>query len=331
MQTLLKSTRAYQLLKTEGKQGDFSHAYLLSFEDGSFLRAALKIFAKLFFACDEPTTPAQKRASELIDDENFTDCVLFPAEGKKLVVEDAEKIVEESNLTPVEGERKVFLLGDFSEANAQTQNKLLKLLEEPPKGVIFLLGATSPFAVLPTVLSRTKKLEIFPFSESEIRDFLQRRYEGKYAAEDLALCAATSGGNAGEACKLLEGGRYHGLVEDAFSLLLSPVYKLPIAVKQAGETPYKKELLRVLRLILRDGLVRKTGAGGKLFLSAERARIDEVAKAFTIGGLLNAQEALTEAEKQVHFNAVFPQCIESCMAKIFTENEKIEGYKEKRI
>ncbi len=331
MQTLLKSTRAYQLLKTEGKKGDFSHAYLLSFEDGSFLRTALKVFAKLFFECDEPVTPAQKRASELIDDENFSDCVFFPAEGKKLVVEDAEKIIEESTLTPVEGERKVFLLGDFSDANVQTQNKLLKLLEEPPKGVVFLLGATSPFSVLPTVLSRTKKLEIFPFSEEEVLGCLQRRYEGKYSSEDLAACAATSGGNVGEGCKLLEGGRYHGLVEDAFSLLLSPIYKLPIAVKQAGETPYKKELLRLLRLILRDGLVRKTGVRGKLLLASERARIDEVAKRFTIGGLSFAQGALSEAEKQVNFNAVFPQCIESCMAKIFAENEKIEGYKEKRI
>ena len=79
-----------------------------------------------------------------------------------LYAEDAENIREETLLSPIEGERKLFVLGDFAEANTQTQNKLLKLLEEPPQGVIFLLGATTVFPVLPTVLSRTKKLEILP-------------------------------------------------------------------------------------------------------------------------------------------------------------------------
>lgn len=75
-------------------------------------------------------------------------------------MEDAERILEESALKPVEGNKKLFVAGDFAEATTQAQNKLLKLLEEPPEGVYFLLGATVSFSVLPTILSRTEKLEI---------------------------------------------------------------------------------------------------------------------------------------------------------------------------
>ena len=195
MQTLLKTTQAYSLLQTEGKERRFGHAYLLLFNDPKNIRLALKTFAKLFFDCAETENEGgmyasndKKRIAELIDNDSFSDCLFFPSQDKKLTVEDAERIQEECTLNPVEGNRKVFLLADFAEANVQTQNKLLKMLEEPPEGVIFLLGATTVFPVLPTVLSRTKKLEIQPFEIAEVTECLTRIYGDKYDRETLALC-----------------------------------------------------------------------------------------------------------------------------------------------
>ncbi len=324
MQTLLKNTGAYQLLKNEEAGEGFSHAYLLLFEDGRYLRTALKTFAKLFFDCDSPATPAQKRVSELIEAESHVDCLFFPETGKKLMVEDAEKILEESTLAPVEGDKKVFLIGDFADANVQTQNKLLKLLEEPPKGVVFLLGATSAFPVLPTVLSRTKKLEILSFPIPAVTECLLRLYPRGYDRQTLSLCAAASGGNIGDACNLVEGGYYKELTDTAFSLVLSPIFKLPALVKQAGETAHKRELLNLLRLLFRDALLLKNkGSAKHLLLSSEKERLQEVAEKFTFQALLGAQDELSKAEKQVKFNAIFSQCIELCIANIHALNKEI--------
>lgn len=322
MQTLLKTTGAYQLLKNEGKNKDFSHAYLLLFDDARNLRATLKTFAKLFFGCENEYTEKERRISELIDAENYADCLFYPdEEGKKLLVDDADKILEESALAPVEGGKKVFLLGDFSTANAPTQNKLLKLLEEPPQGVIFLLGATTSFSILQTVLSRTKKLEILSFDTPSITDYLRRTYGDKYDENTLELCAATANGNVGDACNILEGGYYKELTDNAFSLILSPLHKLPAVVKQVGETPRKKELLNLLRLIFRDALLFKTGLKKNIVLKTEKARISAVADTFSSSALLYAQEAISIAEKQVTFNAVFSQCIEICLANIHNQNK----------
>ena len=322
MQKLLQTTGAYKLLQNEGINKDFSHAYLLLFDDARHLRTALKTFAKLFFYCENEYTEQERRISELIDAENYADCLFFPDEaGKKLLVDDADKILEESTLAPVEGERKVFLLGDFSTANAPTQNKLLKLLEEPPKGVVFLLGATSSFSILQTVLSRTKKLEILSFDTPDITDYLRRAYGDKYDESTLELCAATANGNVGDACNILEGGYYKELTDNAFSLLLSPLHKLPAMVKQVGETTHKKELLNLLRLIFRDALLYKTGMQKNAVLRTEKERIASVANAFSTASLLYAQEAISIAEKQVTFNAVFSQCIEICLANIHKKNK----------
>ena len=317
MQELLCSTQAYRLLKKECAENVHSHAYLLLCNDSKNLRFVLKTFAKLFFQTDDPSE--NQRREKLIDEESFADCPFFPADGKKLTVEDAEKIKEESLLSPVEGEKKVFLLGDFAEANPQTQNKLLKLLEEPPKGVVFLLGATSVYPVLNTVLSRTKRLEILPFTEEEVAACLARIYQNGYTMSALKLCAAACGGVVGEAQSMLEGGYYKSLLEGAFSLVLTEEHRLPQVIQSVGETKYKKELLSLLRLIFRDALLMKMNGQPyrkALLLQAEKVRVQDVATRYSKAALLYAQEAIAQAEMEVQFNAVFPQCIETCMAKI---------------
>ena len=320
MQTLLKNTRAYKLLQAESAKNRLAHAYLLLLDDARNLRSALKTFAKLLFDADEPRSPQKQRIAQLIDAENLSDCLFFPESNGKFVVEDAERIAEESALKAVEGERKVFVIGDFAEATPAAQNKLLKLLEEPPQGVIFLLGATTAFPVLSTVLSRVEKLEIAPFSPEEISRCLTRLYGGRYETTDVELSAAACGGSLGTAQNALEGGGYKTVLEDAFSLCLANETALPALVRKIGETKNKKQLLALLRILFRDALLIKTGVSGVL-LKSERERIGLIAKRFTPRALLYAQEALTKAEREVVFNAVFPQCLETLTASILEKNK----------
>ena len=321
MERLWKSTRDFALVKGEKEKDALSHAYLLIYEDERNLRSLLKTFAKLLF---EPLDEEQtSRRDKLIDEEIFSDCLFFPENGKKLTVEDAEKIREESSISPVEGKTKVFVLGDFAQANTQTQNKLLKLLEEPPKGVRFLLGATSVYPVLQTVLSRSKRLEILPFSIEDVTLALSRVYGNKYDSKTLTLCAAASGGILGEAQSILEGGNYKTLVESAFSLCLCDSAKLPLLIKNIGETKYKKQLLSLLRLSFRDALLIKSGSTemeNGVLMGFEKERLSEVAKRYSFPALLYAQEEISKAEKEVFFNAVFPQCLELCIANIKRKN-----------
>jgi hypothetical protein len=90
-------------------------------------------------------------------------------------------------------------------------------------------------------------------------------------------------------------------------------------VRNIGETKHKKELLSLLRLIFRDALLVKTEQAAckkALLLRSERSRVEEVAEQYALSALLHAQEELSKAELQVQFNAVFPQCIEICIANI---------------
>lgn len=324
MQALLKQTRAYGLIKTEEARGGLSHAYLLLFDDARNLRSALKTFIKLFFNCSEENTSEEKRRSGLIDSETFSDCLFFPEDGKKFMVEDAERITEESVLKPVEGEKKAFVISGFDFATPAAQNKLLKLLEEPPEGVVFLLGACTAYPVLPTVLSRVKTIEVSPFETAEIESCLARNYGGRYEMNDYELCAAASGGSLGMAQDMLDSGAYKELVGDAFSLCLSTPATLPKIVKKVGDTKRKKELLSLLRILFRDALLLKTASlqtGNasllqNLSLKSEISRLQTLAKTYSLPALVFAQEAISKAEKEITFNAYFPQCVELLVASV---------------
>ncbi len=325
MQTLIQNTQAYRLLKAECVNHRYSHAYLLLFDDARNLRSALKSFAKLFFHCDEPQTDREKTLARRIDEENFSDCLIYPDVDKKFVVDDAERLLEESTLKPVESDKRLFLIADFAEANTASQNKLLKLLEEPPENAVFLLGATTPFSVLQTVRSRAVELEIQPFTQTQLVSALNRIYQNAgFAQTDLALCAIASGGSLGVAQTFLEGGDYKTLVNEAFSLCLCTGATLPALIKKTGETKRKKELLFLLRAIYRDALIYKTLPAQKsaILLQSEQENIRAVAEKYQAGALLFAQQELSKAEQQVFFNAYFPQCLEVLVSNILLFNAK---------
>jgi DNA polymerase-3 subunit gamma/tau len=321
MQKLLTDTHAYKLLAGEIKQNRFSHAYLLQMDDKRNLRNTLKLFAKLFFSNMQESN--RENVFRRIDEENFSDCLFFPDPDKKFMVDDAERLAEESLLNPVESDKKVFVVCDFADANAVSQNKLLKLLEEPPQNVVFLLGTTSAYSVLSTVLSRVEKLEIPPFSEKQICNALARIYPDGYTSRDFELCAAACGGSLGRAQDMLEGGEHKQLVEDAFALCLSTGATLPPIIKKIGETKRKTELLFLLRLIFRDGAVLKTGQSKEyLLLRSESERLLQMKEKYTLHALLFAQKRFSDAELHTAFNGVFSQCLEVTLSEILLQNAK---------
>ncbi|MBE5752761.1 MAG: hypothetical protein E7343_01670 [Clostridiales bacterium] len=324
MQTLIKNTNAYKLLKVERDENRLSHTYLILMDDARSLKETLKVFAKIFFSCESAQGNSKKeRIANLIDKESFSDCLFFPKMDKKFTVADADEIKEESSLNPVEEDKKLFVISDFAEVGVAQQNKLLKLLEEPPKNVYFLLGATTSYPILQTVLSRAKKMEISAFSEGDILSFLRRNYPEKAEnIEEMKVFSATSGGSVGVARNALEGGYFSELIQDAFSLCLK-TKELPVLAKKLGDSKRKKELISFLRLIFRDALFIKTNADPFfLLLRTDRERTQKVANRYSLNALLYAQEVLTSTEKQLKFNTNFSQCLEICFEKIEKRNER---------
>lgn len=306
MKQLLSSTIAYRLIGKEAQADRLSNAYLLTFADEVNLRLALKECASLFFNGDAR-----------IERETHPDCIILPESGKALTKEDAEKILEESLLSPVEGGKKLFVLDNMQKCSPVIQNKLLKVLEEPPENVHFLLGTTAEYPILSTVKSRAKKLEIPPFSIGEVYDCLTRLY-GENA--DLMGYAEASDGVVGRAMNLYQGGRYKELYEKALAVVSAEKGDIPVACRALSFVAEKTDMVGMLARTYRDMLLYKTKQATPTGEHAER--IKKLSEKFSLSSLILALELMAEAEKEITFNAPLASCVEVAMMKIDKEKRK---------
>lgn len=307
MKTLLHSTIAYRLLSADAKAGNAAHTSLVLFPDGKYLRSLLKECAKAFFCGEEG------RTANLIEKESYADCMILPAEGEKFTADLAVKVIEESLLRPVEGDKKLFVLDNFHSAAPLVQNKLLKVLEEPPEGVYFLLGATAEHAVLPTVLSRAKKISVPPFSEKEIADALSR---GHVRETGIKEAAAASGGIYSVAEDLLAGGGEDFRLAEQFLA----GENVEVLCRAVGERKEKGAFFAALKLVLRD-LMFLT-AGQERYCARNTAEMKRLAGTYPTGVLLSAIGFVTEAEKEIQFNANAGQAALVVFLKIQKERKK---------
>ena len=74
------------------------------------------------------------------------------------------------------GGYRVVILWMPEKMNAECANKLLKLIEEPPTATVFLLVSDEPDAVLPTIQSRTQRLNLRPIPEADVQRALMERF-----------------------------------------------------------------------------------------------------------------------------------------------------------
>ena len=250
---LLQDTSAYKTVKTDCINQKISHAYLITIPDEKLLKEYLKEFVKLIM-CDDGAC-GKCRNCKLIDGEVHSDVMFFPREGETLSVSDINTLVEESYYKPIEGEKKVFVISSAHLLNTQSQNKLLKTLEEPPKGVYIILGAINEFALLPTIKSRVKRLGIGAIQNEKLLNCLQESCTNK---ERLQKAVLFGDGSLGKALSLYSDENFivaMDLAKDLIENMKSSTEVLKYSVKISELKIPVKEFFAILEMYFRDLLM----------------------------------------------------------------------------
>ena len=116
----------------------------------------------------------------------------------------ARQIIKTLSLKSFEGGYKIILIWRPEFMNISAANALLKVLEEPPAKTLFLLVTHQPEQLLNTILSRTQKVSVRGFIDSEISDHLIA--QGFCTPEMTKQVAPLADGSMREAYQLLERG-----------------------------------------------------------------------------------------------------------------------------
>lgn len=160
--------------------------------------------------------------------------VLTP-EGKSHThpIENLRKMIQEAYLPPLEADSKVFIIEEAEKMLPSSSNALLKILEEPPEKSYFILLTTEKEAILPTLLSRARKLSFFPLSQKEVETWLLDQHQ--LPAAKARQIAFLSHGSLGRA-ETMAKEKPFPWKEDLIDLLSSHVHReYPEFVKIAAK------------------------------------------------------------------------------------------------
>ena len=184
------------------------HAVIIEGEEGLGKHVlALDIVLNLF--CRSENSPCLEcpQCSKVLK-HIHPDVYEFTATGAKnsFKVDDVRNVIEDAYVRPNEADYKVFILGNCQGMNANAQNALLKILEEPPSYVLFILTTTSKSAMLETVLSRSVVISVDGVEPASAAEYICSKNDGIDYAD--ALSAATLwNGNIGKALESLNDGK----------------------------------------------------------------------------------------------------------------------------
>jgi DNA polymerase-3 subunit delta' len=109
-------------------------------------------------------------------------------------------------LTSVEGGRRVFIIGEAErlvpqESSQEAANALLKLLEEPPPGSLFVLTTVDARRLLPTMRSRAVPVRLNRLSDPEVAGFLRQELDPSLSAREVTDRVALGAGSIGQALR----------------------------------------------------------------------------------------------------------------------------------
>jgi len=135
------------------------HAYLLVGPRGSGKRALARAFAAALLSSGRAGDDAVRHA-QLALAEAHPDLTVVERRGASIQAEQADEVIGAAARASVEGGGKVIVLDEFHLVTPQVGNKLLKSIEEPPAGTVFVVLADDVTPDLVTIASRCVRVDL---------------------------------------------------------------------------------------------------------------------------------------------------------------------------
>lgn len=181
-----------QTMENAVKSGNVASAYLFSGERGIGKTTCARIFAKALLCTDTERETSDgcgkcEACAEFQTDlaRDFIEIDAATNRG----IDNIREIKERVYMAPVTSDRKVVLIDEVHHLTNDAATALLKILEEPPEGVVFMLATTDPQKIPATIRSRCQWLKFRPLDSRQIEDRLSYVLGREGLAADAGVAA----------------------------------------------------------------------------------------------------------------------------------------------
>ena len=301
--------------------GTLPHAFLIGGPEGSGKRTFAKLIAAAVNCTGEGDTLPCQRCNNCrrIMDESFIDMKFFAkAKDRATIgVDDMRLLKEDAMLSGAESANKIYIIEDAHCLTVESQNALLNILEEPPRGVTVILLATECDRILTTIKSRVHHIAMTRFSDEEIQEYViknipEARDMQRVSNDKFRALIKNAEGVIGRAQILFskaDGDKNQEMREHIIALIdamtpKSDYLKLHAAIYTL---PSKRpDLLTMLEKIIsavRDLIVLKESRRAKLLFFVSEDEAAEYARLMSMGRLMRIYDALILSHEYCSKNA----------------------------
>lgn len=217
---VLGQDRVTNVLKNQVKTGKISHAYIFSGERGTGKTSCAKIFAKAI-NCLNPKDGSPCLECEnckAIEEESTIDIVEMDAASNRRI-DDIRNLKDNVIYPPNKLKYKVYIIDEAHMITREAFNALLKIMEEPPSHLVFILATTEIEKVPRTTLSRVQKFEFNKIDDTNIKTQINKVLSDrniKMDNEAIALIIKKANGAMRDALSILDQVLSYG--EDSYDL-----------------------------------------------------------------------------------------------------------------
>lgn len=263
LKTIPGQQRAVRFLRQLVRRDAVPHAFLFTGMPGTGKLATAGEFAKVL-ECFHPRdfdSCGECAACRKVDEGLHPDLVQVRGDGASIKIDQIRELRERFRFRPFEGKFRIVIIEDAQKLREEAANAILKILEEPPRGNVFIMTAPEAQMLLPTIVSRCCHVRFQPLDNDIIADLLLK--DG-IPREHAAEIARLSAGSLDRARQLTVEDRIAGwkkVLEDIEKLdRLSMIDFFQMISEWTGKREQAEQDLEYIRLWVRDlVLIRLAG------------------------------------------------------------------------
>ena len=291
----IRTLNVYKEFCMAYKNGNISQAYLFISPDRLTNKHLLMEIARVINCAENE----QCSCSNCIKIEMGThpDVLCYP-KTSNFAVESASEIYENIQVKPIYSNYKIFIINDLDISTEQAQNKMLKIIEEPPKNVLFLISAVSENKILQTIKSRVQKKYVDRIELNILGELFENSEKKQMALEN-------GDGYLGKTINFIENNEFYNSYEDMKNLLVN--------FKKSEQVPYFatffstnkiifEQNLLILNEFFRDLLMMLMGLSNLVKNKSLEDEFNRLIGEYSVKAINNILKQLNEVKKKLDRN-----------------------------
>ena len=163
----MKLQKITEKFKNEANQDKVSASYLFYGDKRVDLLSYALMFSKMIMTKNIQNDAEKEKIEQLIDNSQHPDIEIINKNNENIKIDEVREIIYSSIESSFNSPKKIFILCGIENLRKESSNALLKILEEPPKNVYFILLSRT-LNIIPTIKSRTIKFHLSGMNNEEL-------------------------------------------------------------------------------------------------------------------------------------------------------------------